>query len=618
MSLWSELKRRNVLRIAAAYLVVGWLVLQVADIVLGFVGAPDWVGKLLIALLVLGFPPVMAVAWIFEVTPEGVRRESELDGGYHNQVAARRLDYVTIGAIVALAFLSYYQVLVEPTIETDSHAEPAAATATGEISVPDTDLDEEAPPNSIAVLPFANISADAANEYFSDGISEEILNVLARIPDLRVAARTSAFEYKGTSRNVPEIARRLRVRHILEGSVRRQGDRIRVTAQLIQAQTGFHLWSETFDRTLDDVFAIQDEIAEAIAVALQVELGLVEGNRTGTDNLEAYEAYLRGVQHWYLRTFDDLVTAIGYFQQATEADPGFAKAHAGLAMTYAVIGGYGDFPGAPSELARTSAERALALDPRSAEATAALALSRVETDRDLPGAMALLREAITLNPNFATGHQWLGQLLVLSGQLEAAAASLDRAVALDPAARIMGLNRALLLYLRGRLEESLAESERVLAFAPDHSGLLMQAADAALALGDRDRHWYFMMRLGRLKGQAGVELVERIVTAYDDELLQELVIDELERIPIYAAQNPIHPSPFRGPDIPLLLMRMGAKENAVAYFRHLHRQGHQDLGYWLLYPDFAPLRCEPVIQSILEDLRVVPYWNTRDCPAAAR
>ena len=268
---------------------------------------------------------------------------------------------------------------------------------------------------SIAVLPFVNMSGDAENEYFSDGISEEILNVLARVPELSVAARTSSFQFKGEKRDVAEIATQLKVRMVLEGSVRKQAERVRVTAQLIDAQSGFHLWSETYDRELKDIFAIQDEIARAIGNELKVRV-LGQGGSSaavsGTTNVEAHDLYLRGLAEWQKREENALFAAIDAFERAIAADPGFAQAWGGLAMTYAVLPAYTNRLATDVSADRSldAAQRALALDPAQPEPYLAMGNVAAALSRRKETGAALLRRAIELRPSSATAHQWLGTI----------------------------------------------------------------------------------------------------------------------------------------------------------------------------------------------------------------
>ncbi|WP_439106134.1 hypothetical protein [Congregibacter sp.] len=312
MSLCSELHRRNVVRVGIAYAVVAWLLLQVADMVMENIGAPDWVMQALLVLLLLGLFPALIFAWVFELTPEGLKRESEIEEGVSVVHQTRRkLDTLIIATlVVAVAYLFWDGRLREPSQATQELAASDVSTPNNKLSSMDAlrqqteaaaQAKEQSAPSedtSIAVLPFVNLSSDPEQEYFSDGISEELLNVLAQIPALRVAARASSFQFKGDNRDIGEIAQLLKVGHVLEGSVRKAGTKLRITAQLIEAEGGFHLWSETYDRELEDIFAIQDEISAAIADALRAELALDDVTTPdaskATANTAAYEAFLKG------------------------------------------------------------------------------------------------------------------------------------------------------------------------------------------------------------------------------------------------------------------------------------------------------------------------------------
>jgi TolB-like protein/Flp pilus assembly protein TadD len=355
---------------------------------------------------------------------------------------------------------------------------------------PAVDIPFKCPPpeqTSIAVLPFVNMSADAENEFFSDGISEEILNVLASIPDLKVAARTSAFAFKGTNTKVSEIAGELGVNHVLEGSVRKSGNQIRVTAQLIKADDGFHLWSANYDRELTNIFAIQDEIAGSIAEALKVSLKLksgVAGNLTGTQSIEAYEHYLKGMSLWHERTVASLRQSIEEFNAAISLDPGFAKAYAGLALSWTVIEGYVTIDQEASrQKALNAANKALEIDPENVEALVALGAVATGQFRFSDSRMYMQR-AIELNPSFATAHQWTGTSRLVTGDPEAALESLQKAWSLDPRSRIVAYNLAVTLQYLGRAQEAADVAREVIRFAPDFPESHKLLMHLAIAAGD--------------------------------------------------------------------------------------------------------------------------------------
>jgi TolB-like protein len=334
MSFWAELKRRNVVRVGAVYLAGAWLLAQIGDVVAQAFSAPAWPMRVLLVLLALGLPVVLVVAWLFELTPEGLKltREVAVEASI-TQTTGRRLDRVLVGMIALLIV-----VLVAnrwwPTVSERADSAVVRAASAG-AAKPASGAQSE---KSVAVLPFVNLSSDPEQEYFSDGLSEEILNQLAQIAELRVTARTSSFSFKGKNEDLRVIGQQLNARYLLEGSVRKAGNELRITAQLIDAAVGSHLWSRTFDRTLNDVFAIQEEIAMAVSGAMSVSLdvGAMARARGGTTNLEAYDRYLRARALDRQRgTSDDLVQAAQYYREAVALDPGFIRAESDLYLELA-------------------------------------------------------------------------------------------------------------------------------------------------------------------------------------------------------------------------------------------------------------------------------------------
>ncbi|MEJ2534082.1 MAG: hypothetical protein P8008_01035 [Gammaproteobacteria bacterium] len=330
MSLFSELKRRNVIRVGIAYLVGSWLLLQVTDVLVSLLELPASMGKIMVAILALGFLPAMAFSWAYELTPEGLKRDSEVDRSASIAPrTGRRLNLLIIVMLVMVAGYFFWESRFKPADEVAVAAPEAPAVETVE-PLPADDV-------SIAVLPFTNMSTDADNEYFADGLSEEILNRLAQLAELRVIARTSSFAFKGQNQDLREIGRILGTANILEGSVRRQGDRVRVTAQLIETRSGTHLWSETFDRRLDDIFQIQDEIAQEVAEALNIVLDEKARQAMlaiGVRNVDAFVAYQRGYELYidaHAETGrDELMSVLEegneWFDRALAAEPAFSDA----------------------------------------------------------------------------------------------------------------------------------------------------------------------------------------------------------------------------------------------------------------------------------------------------
>lgn len=333
MSFFEELKRRNVVRVAILYVVAGWVVLQIADVLFEPLGLPDWTFRMVLALLALGFPFALIFAWVFELTPDGLKREREVDrnASVTGQTGRKMNLVIVVLLVLAIAGLALDRLLPERSAPAEAAAPAMAGTA-----APPTEAAAE-PDNTIAVLPFVNMSGDPDNEYFSDGLTEELLNTLVRVGGLKVTGRTSSFAFKGRNIDLREIGQALNVANVLEGSVRKSGDRVRITAQLVKASDGYHLWSETFDRKLDDVFAIQEEIAEHVADALQVAL-LGDAERHGAVTAvratipAAYEQYLRGMYIWQRNPDgeEDLARAREHFEQAIALDPGYVDAYWGM------------------------------------------------------------------------------------------------------------------------------------------------------------------------------------------------------------------------------------------------------------------------------------------------
>ncbi len=335
MSFFEELKRRNVIRVAIAYGVAAWFILQLSDVVLENISAPDWVMQTIMLALVIGLPVVMLFAWVFEMTPEGIKKEKDVDRTQSiTNVTGRKLDRMIIGVLTVLvAYL-----LIDKLVLQDEVIPPAGETKVAE-AAPAID---ESP--SVAVLPFVNMSNDKENEYFSDGLTETLLHMLAQLPELRVAARTSSFAFKGQNISVGEIAKTLGVAHILEGSVQKSGDRVRITAQLIRANDGFHLWSQNYTRPLEDIFAIQDEIAGDVAQALDASLlGNASPDLKGieTSNLAAYDEYLKGLEQQAIYSYGSLNIAEDHFKQALVMDTTFMDARLALIRNHILKNGTG-------------------------------------------------------------------------------------------------------------------------------------------------------------------------------------------------------------------------------------------------------------------------------------
>jgi TolB-like protein/tetratricopeptide (TPR) repeat protein len=421
-SFFGELKRRNVYKVAVAYAIVGWLLVQIATQVFPFLEIPTWVVRSVIALVAIGFPIALVIAWAFEATPEGIKRTEDVDPSAARGSKKHAWIYITvIGAAfsIGLFFVGRY-----------SARNPAGAART------------ELPAKSIAVLPFVNMSADKTDEYLSDGVSEELITALSKITGLQVKARTSSFAFKGKNEDIQKIGELLHVSHLLEGSVAKAGNKLRITAQLIQASDGNHLWSDTYDREMQDIFAVRSEVAQQVAGTLRVRL-LGEDkkllDKKPTENLKAFQYYMQGVASMQRRTSADLLTAVRYYEKALEEDPKYALAYAGLADAYANSGYYGAI--APIEgrrKAEEAARHALALDENLAEAHAALGLVYIGfTPSQFSLGERELRRASELSPSLSLTPYVLGLSYVRQGRLDEALPQFMKARELDPLSSII-------------------------------------------------------------------------------------------------------------------------------------------------------------------------------------
>ena len=483
MSLFNELKRRNVFRVGIAYVVLAWLVMQVADVILNNIVAPAWVFHVLLLFVAVGFPFAVFFAWAFELTPDGLKREHEVDRSLSiTPYTGKKLDRMIIVVLVlALGYFAYDKFIYSPSRDA-ALLEAKARAAAGQEATSGFD-------RSIAVLPFINMSDDADNEYFSDGLSEELLNLLAKIPELKVASRSSSFQFKGEKIDVKEAAQKLNVAHVLEGSVRKSGKQIRITAQLIKADDGYHLWSETYDRSLDNIFAIQDEISAAVVAALKVEL-LGEVPKAEVVNAEAYTLFLKArylYSKWGKENFESAIEA---FRQALIIEPEYADAWASLSVAYLTQTTSGYRPRDEGlALARDAVDRALSYNPGLAAAWARLSLIQSRFDWDWAGAEASLQKALDLAPNDYRVLSAAGSLSGTLDRLDDALAYYRQILDKEPLELISLYNVAEVLLRQGRLDESEAAFRRLLELNPDDWGTHTQLAIILLMKGDSQEAW---------------------------------------------------------------------------------------------------------------------------------
>jgi TolB-like protein/tetratricopeptide (TPR) repeat protein len=447
-NLFQELRRRNVFRVGAAYVVVAWLIMQVIETVSDPLNLPGWTEAFFIVALLAGLPLILLFSWAFELTPDGLKKTKEVDADESlTATTGKKLNYAIIAVLVlSLAYFVWErQGLVEQTVAVSTDS-------TGQTQTPAV--------ASIAVLPFVNMSADPDQEYFSDGISEELLNLLAKIPNLRVPARTSSFQFKGQHLDISEVAQQLNVEHILEGSVRKADIRIRVTAQLIEADTGYHLWSETYDRELDDIFAIQDDISAAIVAALSDTLKLDVGvvpQVLAAANPDAYNAYLLAQFQIKKRNNKDIKAAVTNYQHALEYDPDYAPAHAGLGLAWLLLRASSESYGSLSLEEALSkglphVERALQLDPDLPEALGIMGLIQ-STQYQEDVAISYFEKALALNPSLTNVRNWYSQSLGAIGKTEESLRQMEKAYESDPLSILTLSNYSNVLILRRRFDK---------------------------------------------------------------------------------------------------------------------------------------------------------------------
>ncbi len=503
---FAELKRRNVYKVAVAYAIVGWLVAQIATQIFPFLEIPNWVVRLIIVLIAIGFPIALVIAWAFEATPEGIKRTEVADTmpAVAGQKKHAWIYVVIVGAAisVALFFLGRY------TAQSREGGRPPATA--GSLAQ-----------KSIAVLPFDNLSRDPDNAFFAEGVQDEILTRLAKVADLKVIARTSTQKFKSAPADLRDVAKQLDVTNILEGSVQKVNDQVRVNVQLINALTNAHLWAEIYDRKLSDIFAVQSDIAKTVADTLQAKLTGAEKQMMAaqpTTDTAAYELYHKGRSLWEKRSGDNIPKAIAFYEQAIARDPNYALAYAGLSSAYVILPFWAGVDRLDaSSKAKDAALKALRLDPNLAEAHLALGKVLFFSEIDLPGALREYQRAIELQPNDATAHHWLSNdALAALGRFEEAIAQGKRAVELDPLSPVINTDLGTTFYYAHRYEESARQLRKTLEIDPTffyahfNLGIALQAAgDLSGAITEYEKakqlsdNTYVSMLCAQAKAYAG-------------------------------------------------------------------------------------------------------------------
>ena len=584
-STWDKLRRRKVVQWGVAYAAGAWGFLQGLEYVSDTFGWPGRLQQVATLTLAIGLPVVLVIAWYHG------------DRG-HQRVTAAELAIITLLFLVGGGIFWRYERAGESPPPPAEPATVAAAAA-------------DAAEASIAVLPFVNMSDEAGTEYFSDGLAEEILNALAQIPGLRVPSRTSSFAFRGQQVDLRSVASTLAVAHVLEGSVRRDGERIRVTAQLIDARSDSHLWSKTWDRRLEDVFQVQQEIAGEIANSLEVRFGGSENRprSVGTGNVEAYERYLQARHFWRQRGEGPLRESIRLFNEAIGLDPGFARAHSGLAAATAVLAAYTGPEVDADELGRaaqTHALRALSLDPSLAEAHAVLA-AVLESQWNFQAADTEFQRAIALDPSDSTAQQWYAEFLVHVGRFKKAEQHIDRALELDPLSPIMNYSDALItMASRMALPEALERAERAVQL-----GLEERGRDAIALL-----HTVAGDPLSARPFVPDGSVQAKVLDAMIDPSRKPEALEALASLPPGSARTG---SPLAAQIGPLIYLG----EIDLAY--DAARRSIEDRSFWamdVLAPDATPFmakfRADPRFQQLVRDAALLDYWRSAGWPDLCR
>jgi len=594
MKLLSEIRRRNVFRVAAAYIVASWLIIQVVETIFPAFGFGPSAVRFTTIVLAIGLLPAIVFSWAFEITPDGLKLEKDVDR--RESIApqtGKKLDrMIMIVLAVSFAYFAIDKFVLDP--QRDAEQIKVATVAAVEKALADTE--EATPEHSIAVLPFVNMSSDDEQAYFSDGLSEELLNLLAKIPQLKVAARTSSFSFKGKDIDIPAIAERLKVAYVLDGSVRKSGNQLRITAQLIKAANGYHVWSETFDRELDNVFTIQNETARAVVSALQLQL--LGGPPTiAVTDTDTFALYLQGQSFRSQRTTDALNAAFSAFSQAIDIDPDYAPAWVGLARTYrdqvnrSIIDyqeGY--------EATREAASRALELDARNADAWGALAYVQLEYDWEWDEARQSSLTALQYGPGNIDALLPAARTFRALGLLDEALEYSRRAVDVDPLNREALVELGLTYWAGGRYAESRGSFQRVLDLFPEQPNVHAFKAGILMLEG----------RPEEALDELSMEPTELWLLSFRPMILHSLGLEQeadraarelIGRMGINSAYQFAWVEAWRG-----------RRDEAFAWLETAFE--HHDSGYAqiVVSPFLANLHDDPRWQPLLQKAGLLDYW----------
>jgi adenylate cyclase len=569
---FAELKRRNVYKVAIAYAVVAWLLIQIATQVFPFFDVPNWAVRLVVLLLIIGFPIALILAWAFELTPEGIKRTDVVSPEQSNR--ARTGKTLNLAIITTL-------VLVIGLLIVDRVRQRSAPVPAGD--------------KSIAVLPFVDLSQAKDQEYFCDGISEELLDALSKIEGLRVVARTSSFSFKGKNADAVEIAQKLNVQNVLEGSLRRDGNRIRITAQLL-SRDGFHLWSDTFERELQGVFALQDEITRAITDALKLKLIGPTPSRQ-VRNTEAYELYLQGVFFSNKSTEEGLRKSLDFFQRSLDKDPNSARAWAGIAKDWEWLADAYVKPLEAYPAMKAAALKAIALDEREPEGHVYLGDARRVLDWDIAADEAEQQRALELDPNCAAAH-----LLLALGQTslgKVALAELHRRAAVkgDPLSPIVSNFSAVVLFSAGQTDEAIAEAKRTLQLDPNYFYGNSVLAEAYRVKGMFSEAIELFKKAEQVSGvpQSGLAVTYAQMGRQDEA---RRILDNLKS---FAATRY-----FPAEEIAVIYIALGENDQAFEWLDRAFQEHSGSLHSIAMRPSFLKLHSDPRFPVILKRIGVDP------------
>jgi len=582
---FAELKRRNVYKVAVAYAVIGWLLMQIASQIFPVFDIPNWIIRLIVLLIILGLPVALVLAWAFEITPQGIKRTEAADA---MPQARRQRKHAWIYIVVVSGLISIGLFLLGRY--TAINAPPRQSEA----------IAGSLPQKSIAVLPFESLSEDKSNAYFAGGVQDEILTRLAKVADLKVISLTSTQHFNSAPGNLPQIAEQLGVANVLEGSVQKVADQVRVNVQLINALTDAHLWAETYDRKLTDIFAVESDIAKAIAENLQAKLTGSEKNEMSkkpTENSEAYELYLKGRFFWNKRTSADMKTALGYFEQAANVDPNYAVAYAGMADCYLLLPLYGG--GVPTEMypkATAMAQKAITLDPNLGEPHASLGLVHALFDFDFPASVREFEEAIRLNPNYAIAHHWFGDsVLPALGEFDRANAEAQRALELDPLSIVNNTDSGTVYWITGRYQEAVAQFKKAIEMDPRNY----------------TAHWGLGQALERIGDLPGAIAEYEKATQLDDDPLPLGLLgaakakaeDRTGALSILAKLQEIAKQRYVADySFALIHLALGQKDDAMKWLESSYAKHQPDLNWVRVDPDLRPLHGDARFEALAEKI----------------